>query len=448
MKKLSKEEVAAITPQQVHEIIGSLMLADGHSIVVDLARSQGQIVYDAKEGKPYLDFFSYFASNPIGHNHPKMFEPDFIEKIKRVAVGKPSNSDFYTVEMAQFVATFHRVAMPDNMQHLFLISGGGLAVENAFKVAMDWKVRKNIAAGKGEIGTKVIHFKNAFHGRTGYTLSTTNTFDPRKYMYYARFEDWPRISCPEARFPLEGKNLDNTITAEEKALDEIKTVLKREADEICCLIIEPIQAEGGDKHFRPEFLKALRELCTEYDILLVYDEIQTGMGLTGTMWAFQGLDAEPDIFAFGKKTQVCGIVVNSKVDEIERNVFVESSRLNSTWGGNLIDMVRCQRYLEIIEEENLVENAAKMGEYLLNRLKDIQSRHSMVSNARGRGLMCAFDMPDGDTRDKVIRKCFEKGMIILKCGSQTVRFRPSLNIEAEHIERGMTILDEVLNEMS
>jgi len=446
MKKMSKEEVAAIVPGQVHEIIGSVMLADGFPIVVDMARSQGQIIYDSKENKPYLDFFSYFASNPIGHNHPRMTEPEFVAKLGRAAVEKPSNSDVYTVEMAQFVATFHRVAMPDDMQHLFLISGGGLAIENAIKAAMDWKIRKNIEAGKGEIGTKVIHLKDAFHGRTGYTLTLTNTANPNKYKYYAKF-DWPRISCPAAKFPLEGKNLDDTIAAEKKALEEIESIFKADADNICSFIIEPVQGEGGDNHFRPEFLKAAKELCEKYDTLYILDEIQSGMGLTGNMWAWQTLGVQPDIFAFGKKSQVCGIVAGSRIDEVEENVFVVPSRLNSTWGGNLIDMVRCQRYLEIIEEENLVENAAKMGEYLQKGLRRLETDHEQVTNARGLGLMCAFDMPDTESRDKLMSRCFDRGLIMPSCGHRTVRFRPSLNIEVEHIDRAMVIIDEALREM-
>jgi len=423
------------------------MLADGYPLVVDLSRSQGQILFDSKEGKPYLDFFSYFASNPLGHNHPRMLEEDFLEKLKRVAVEKPSNSDIYSVEMAQFVATFHRVAMPDNMKHLFLVSGGGLAVENALKAAMDWKVRKNMAAGKGEIGTKVIYLKDAFHGRTGYTLTLTNTFNPDKYKYFARF-DWPRISSPAAIFPLEGENLEKTKSAEKVALNELEDILRGGADEICAFIIEPIQAEGGDRHFRPEFLRAVKDLCEKYDIMLIFDEVQTGMGMTGEMWAWQRLGVEPDILSFGKKSQVCGVMAGPRIDEVKDNVFELSSRINSTWGGNLIDMVRCQRYLEIIEDENLLKNAREMGDYLLDGLKKISEGHPEVTNARGLGLICAFDMPDTETRNKLITKVYNKGMIIISCGNRTVRFRPSLNVDKGSIDKGLAILDKAICEIA
>ncbi|MCD6501395.1 aminotransferase class III-fold pyridoxal phosphate-dependent enzyme, partial [bacterium] len=357
MKKYTRDEVDKFGPQDVHEAIGSVMLADGYDMVVDLERSQGQIIYDAKAKKSYLDFFSYFASNPIGHNHPKMRDPKFLEEIGKVAINNPSNSDLYTVEMAKFVATFSRVAMPEGMEHLFLVAGGGLAVENALKAAMDWKVRKNLAKGIGTedepIGTRVMHLEKAFHGRTGYTITLTNTADPRKYMYYARF-DWPRVSVPAAKFPLEGKNLEDTIALEKKSLAEIEAAFQSDPNGICAFIMEPIQGEGGDNHFRTEYFKAVRELCDKYDAILIYDEVQSGMGITGKMWAWQHHGIEPDIICFGKKAQVCGIIAGPRIDEVEHNVFVESSRINSTWGSNLTDMMRSRKYLEIIEEDNLV----------------------------------------------------------------------------------------------
>ncbi|MCD6501306.1 aminotransferase class III-fold pyridoxal phosphate-dependent enzyme, partial [bacterium] len=135
------------------------------------------------------------------------------------------------------------------------------------------------------------------------------------------------------------------------------------------------------------------------------------------------------------------------IDEVEHNVFVESSRINSTWGSNLTDMMRSRKYLEIIEEDNLVENAASMGKRLLDGLHEIESKFDVVTNSRGKGLMCAFDLPDGDLRKKFLSACMDKGMIVLPCGTHTVRFRPSLNVEAADIDRAMVIIDEVLTEM-
>jgi len=438
-----------LTPDKVHQTIGTYMLADGFDIVFDLEKSHGTYVHDAREDRDYLDFFTCFASSPIGFNHPKLTTPEFIEKLGRVAINKPSNSDLYTVEMAEFVDTFGRVAATPELRHLFFISGGALAVENALKAAFDWKVRLNIAKGvnrpdanEGDLkGTKVIHFEEAFHGRSGYTLSMTNTFDPRKIQYFPKF-DWPRVLSPKARFPLEGKNLDNVVARENEAMGQIEAAIRANPDDIAAICIEPIQAEGGDNHFRPEFLQALRRVADENDILLVFDEIQTGMGLTGTMWAYQQMGVVPDIAAFGKKAQICGIMVGERIHEVEDNVFKVSSRINSTWGGNLVDMVRCQRYLEIIEEEGLVENARVMGERFLTGLVSMSGGRDQVSNARGRGLMCAFDLPTTDLRNGFLTKLRGRGMMALPCGANTVRFRPPLTVSADEVDRALSLLDE------
>ena len=163
------------------------------------------------------------------------------------------------------------------------------------------------------------------------------------------------------------------------------------------------------------------------------------------MWCHQALDVVPDIIAFGKKTQVCGILAGPKIDEVKLNCFSESSRINSTFGGNLVDMVRFTRILEIIEEDNLVENAGNAGKYLLDRLVQLQSEFPSVSNARGRGLMCAFDLPDGETRDAFLNDVQAEGMLILGCGTRSVRFRPPLQTTHEHVDNGMKVIEKTLS---
>ena len=437
-----------ITPQNVHSTLRKHMLVDGYDLVFDLKKSQGSYIFDAKSGRRFLDFFTFFASSPLGYNHPKLTSPEFQERLAYVGVNKVTNSDFYTVELAEFVDTFSRVAIPSYLPHLFLISGGALAVENALKTAFDWKVRRNFTKGyKEEKGQQVIHFQQAFHGRTGYTLSLTNTFDPRKTMYFPKF-NWPRVLNPKINFPLNEENLREVERAEKESLTQIKEALTQNRDDIAAIIIEPIQGEGGDNHFRGEFLQALKEIADEEELFLILDEVQTGVGLTGKMWAHQHFDLEPDIICFGKKSQVCGLLCGPKVDQVEGNVFRESSRLNSTFGGNIVDMVRFQRYLEVIEEENLVENARRMGDYLLSQLEGIQEAFPLlVSNTRGRGLMAAFDLPDAQTRERLKGKVYENGMIVLGCGEKTIRFRPPLNISSEEIDEGMGILRKSLAEV-
>ncbi|MCD6327128.1 L-lysine 6-transaminase [bacterium] len=436
-----------ITPSTVHESLAKHMLADGFDLVIDLDRSKGSTIYDSRRGREFVDMFSFFASNPIGMNHPALLEVPFLARLTNAALHKPSNSDIYTVEMAEFVETFARVAMPPKTDYLFFIEGGGLAVENALKAAFDWKIRKNFAAGeKRELGNKVMHFREAFHGRTGYTLSLTNT-DPVKTMYFPKF-DWPRIENPKIVFPLEGKNIEAVKAAEARALSQIKEEFKKNAGDIAAIIIEPIQGEGGDNHFRAEFMQALRKAADDNDAMLIFDEVQSGLGLTGKMWCLEHFGVTPDIVCFGKKTQVCGIACSKRIDEVPDNVFKMSGRINSTWGGNLADMVRCQKYLEVIEEENLVENAAKMGARLLSGLKDLQrAKPDLLKNARGKGLMCAFDMANVELRDKIFSKAYENGLMILKTGARGIRFRPALNITAATIDLALSKLEDSIKQL-
>jgi len=312
------------------------------------------------------------------------------------------------------------------------------------KTAFDWKVRKNISKGNGERGQKILHFKEAFHGRGGYTMSLTNTQDPNKYLYFPRFLDWPRVENPKAIYPLTGKNLENTIEAEKRSLAQIKAILDKEALDIAAIILEPIQGEGGDNHFRPEFWQALRKFADQYDVLLIADEVQSGMGLTGKFWAYQYYGIVPDIVSFGKKAQVCGIMATSRIDEVPDNVFHVSSRINSTWGGNLVDMARSRKFLEIIEEDNLVQNAAQIGTYLTSKLSELASKYPQyITGIRGKGLMVAFDVPSPEECSKVKRLAYEKQIILISCGSQTVRFRPLLDTSKKEVDVLIAALDDI-----
>lgn len=436
----------SVSPDQVKQTLSKHILADGYDLTFDMEKSSGVHIYDAKYDRTLLDFFTCFASVPLGYNHPKMInDEEFKKNLMLAALTNPSNSDIYTTQYAQFVETFSRVGIPDYLPHAFFIAGGSLAIENALKVAMDWKVQKNFQKGyTRERGMKVLHFEKAFHGRSGYTLSLTNTL-PDKTKWFARF-DWPRVSVPDIKFPFTNEGYEDLKKREALSVSQIRQAFSDNKDDICAIIIEPIQSEGGDNHVREEFLVQLRQLADENECFLIYDEIQTGVGLTGKFWAHQHFseNARPDILAFGKKMQVCGILAGKKVDEIETNVFKVPSRINSTWGGNLADMVRSSKILEIIEEDDLVNKAALKGKYLQDQLFKISEKHEQLSNVRGRGLMTAFDFPSKEMRDKFILKGAEENVMFLGCGDRTIRFRPALIIEEKHIDQGLDVLEKIL----
>lgn len=439
----------SINPNEVVETLGKHILADGYDIIFDMEKSHGVYLYDSKYNRELLDFFTCFASVPLGYNHPKMTgDEDFKKNLLLAAMANPSNSDVYTTQFADFVDTFARVGIPAYLPHAFFIAGGALAVENAIKTAMDWKVQKNFEKGYlKERGFKVIHFEKAFHGRSGYTLSLTNTTED-KTKWFAKF-DWPRVSTPQINFPYSDENHDDLIQREAKSIAQIKQAFEDNKDDICAIIVEPILSEGGDLHLRQEFLETLRKLADEHEALLIYDEVQTGVGLTGKFWCHEhfGPAARPDILAFGKKMQVCGILASERVDEIKTNVFKVSSRINSTWGGNLVDMVRSSKILQIIEEDGLVAKAAENGQYLLEKLAEIAAEFKIVTNVRGKGLLSAFDFPTQEIRNTFLKKGLENNVMFLGCGSRSIRFRPALIITKAEMDKGVEVMRTIIKDL-
>jgi L-lysine 6-transaminase len=428
-----------LEPGRVHEVLARSILVDGLDFVLDLDCSAGSYLVDARDGRRYLDMFTFFASSALGVNHPALaHDEEFRAELTDAAVNKPSNSDVYSVPMARFVQTFARVLGDPALPHLFFVDGGALAVENALKVAFDWKSRHNEARGVDpELGTRVLHLQGAFHGRSGYTLSLTNS-NPVTVARFPTF-DWPRIDAPYHR---PGADID---ALEAESLRQARAAFEAYQHDIACFVAEPIQGEGGDRHFRPEFFAAMRALCDEFDALMIFDEVQTGCGLTGTAWAYQQLGVAPDVVAFGKKTQVCGVMAGRRVDEIAANVFAVPSRLNSTWGGNLTDMVRARRILEVVEADELFENAAAQGRYLRARLDELANDFpGFVLDVRGRGLMCAFSLPTTADRDELLRRLWRYGVIVLSSGQTSVRFRPALTVSRAEIDEAVAALRDVL----
>jgi L-lysine 6-transaminase len=431
---------AALLPGQVTAELEKHILVDGFKLIFDLDKSHGSIFVDAATGRELIDLYSFYASQPIGFNHPHFSKPAVEAELLQAAKIKVANADVYTVPFAKFVRTFARVMGLKGMERYFFIEGGSLAVENALKTAMDWKVRKNVAAGKGERGTEIIHFEQAFHGRSGYTMSLTNT-DPKKIAYFAKFP-WPRIPNPYLDFSLPEKDRIKKVEEKERAAESrIRDVLSQKRDEIAAIIIEPIQGEGGDNHFRGEFLKTLRNICDDNDVLLIFDEVQCGMGITGRNWCCEHFGVLPDLLAFGKKAQVCGVMAGPRLDEVKDNCFRLPSRISSTWGGNFTDYVRSTHYLTIIEDEQCVDNAAKMGDYFLSELRALASRNPVISAVRGRGLMIAFDLPNGDQRDMFWKGAYELGLLVVRCGERSIRMRPVLDVKSDIIDAAIRIME-------
>jgi L-lysine 6-transaminase len=433
-------------PRGVIAQLGRHILVDGFKLVIDLEQSRGSCLVDARTGREFVDLYSFFASMPVGYGHPHFSRPEVEADLLAAAKVKVASADVYSVQYATFIETFARVMGLPPLERYFFIEGGAAAVENALKAAMDWKVRKNLAVGRGERGTEILHFERAFHGRSGYTMSLTNT-ELRKTQYFAKFP-WPRVPAPAIDHALPPAERGRAVAAKEKQVEaQIREIIAQKGTDIAAIIIEPIQGEGGDNHFRGEWLRALRQICDESDVLLIFDEIQCGMGLTGKNWCCQHFDVLPDLLVFGKKAQVCGVMAGPRLDDVKDNVFRLPSRINSTWGGNFTDFVRSTHFLRIIETQKLVDNARRHGERFHEELHALTRRHGGITGVRGRGLMLAFDLPDPTRRDVFWKGVFDLGLLVLRSGERSVRLRPVLDVTDEVMEKALQIMDKQCRRM-
>lgn len=419
----------------------------------DLWHSHGTYLRDIS-GEEFLDLCGFLGTAPLSFDHPDLRDKTFLEQLGKAGFYRPSLSDFWPEVFAGFIEDFRQTAVPPYMNYLYFIEGGALAVENALKTAFDWKVKKNIANGslKFPVSEKIlpetciIGFNYAFHGRSGYTLSLTKTSDPRKYQYYPRF-DWFCVDPPVERYD----NLGTIVNLEEisrqtiQALSLLNEYLENHADSVAAIIIEPIQCEGGDRHIPVSFFKDLKTLTDQYGCLLIYDEVQTGFGSTGKMWAHEhfGKNAIPDLLSFAKKAQTSGIMASAtKLDEIKDHVFSDSeagkSRINSTWGGNLVDMLRCKQILKAIGSGHLLKNAEEIGEYFLNGLRDLCKQFSdLIENPRGRGMVLAVDAISPYTKKSLWDAFYHEKLLCLTCGIKTVRFRPHLDLKKTDVNEAL-----------
>ena len=423
-------------PTMVLDQLAHHQLVDGFPMVIDLERSEGVWIQDAMSGDRYLDAFTCFASMPLGYNHPGMNDPDFLDTLRTASLCNISNADLYSVEMADFVDTFANHVTPEGFDHHFWIAGGGLAVENAMKAAFDWKAQR---LGRHDFeedcnDLAIMHFRQAFHGRTGYTMSVTNTI-PDKVGLFPKFP-WPRIHNPACVFDADGQVCNDIEAEEAKACAEIEKAIASPAfrNKIAGILIEPMQGEGGDNHFRPEFLARLREYAQECDALLLFDEVQTGFFGSGKPWFWQHHGVAPDVVAFGKKAQVCGVYAGPRLDEVETNVFRRSSRINSTWGGNLVDMVRSRRYIELIVRDQIATHIHQVGARVIDGMRELARSTGAFHNVRGVGSLIACSFKDPESRNAMVRDLFEHKVIALPCGDQAMRFRLPLIMSHEEAD--------------
>ncbi|SEV95259.1 aminotransferase class III-fold pyridoxal phosphate-dependent enzyme [Natrinema salifodinae] len=393
------------------------------------------------DGNVLLDFTSHVAAAPLGYNNPAIREKleafDLVDPLKIAGQdfyvsggGPPDDPDFPgpTQLMDRLVA------MTDHydMDRVFLSNSGAEAVENAIKICY--------AAG----GHRAFTFDGAFHGRTLGALSLNRS----KAVHRSGFPEVPGVvSVPypatdeayEIRWRTDGPG--GNVVAD--ALHPERGVV--DPDEVAYLILEPIQGEGGYRVAHPEFARDLEELREEYGLRIIADEIQSGLGRTGELWAVDHLDLTPDVITSGKGLRVGATISRS-------DVFPEQKgRLSSTWGaGDLIAAMQGALTIDVIHEENLLANVRERGDQLRTRLEDAiaDGEAPGAVDVRGRGLMLAVEFDAKDRRDAVLETAFRKGLLTLGCGYKTLRLLPPLDVTEREIDLGADLLLETIDEVA
>ena len=399
-------------------------------IKIDFDKSSGSYLFDKVSNRKYLDFFGMYSSIPLGYNHPIFLSQAFREELLRVATVKISNCEMLADESAEFNREFSSYVGKGKFEYFHYCCTGAMAIEAAIKTAMDYKKSQQ---------PKVISFKENFHGIYGYGGWVTSRSGPsgKRLEGYPR-PFWPQFDNPVITYDEMGKPQKNLDKVNE-VLTNIEQILKREAADIAAILVEPIQCTYGEQYFAPEFFQGVRTLADQYDVPLIFDEIQTGFGGSGKVWYFEHLDIEPDIVTFGKKAQLSGIMAKRKF----ANIFDIPNRLEATWDADLVDMVRCKYILRTYQKDGILDNVNKMGKLLVEGLAGMKQ----LENTRGTGLLIAFDFDSKEKRDKFFNGLRSEGLICNPTLDQTMRFRPNLNVSSDEINHALEIIRRVDNSL-
>ena len=368
---------------------------------------QGCYIEDV-DGERYLDFTSNIASCPLGYSHPELNE--IIKRYVGIGAHKIAGQDFYCEEHSQLAEKLLSISKSNSK--LFFINSGAEAVENAIKIAY----RRN-----GPLpGISCI---NAFHGRTLGALAFTFSKEVQK-------SNFPEFSTKRIKF---------CITNNDPEIDTIQKIVNE--NKISFIITELVQGEGGVNVASKKFIANLNKVSRKFDIPLIIDEVQTGLGRTGKWWTYQHYNIKPDIVTIAKALQVGAVVFDKKLEPHKPGV------LSSTWGGgSRIDMAIGMKTIDIISKEKLLERVNKSGDFLIKNLMELKNRYNIIMDVRGLGLMLGVEFLKKEIRDKIIYKLFKNKLLVIPSGVKTIRILPPLIITENEISKGLNIFEKILKE--
>lgn len=421
------------------------VLCEPQPFAIDLEKCDGMWLVTV-DGQRLFDWSSYYGSKLIGHNHPGLYEPSYITRLCRAANNKTANPDFLTQECLDYYRCLHKLA-PVSMRNpkleVYTVNSGAEAVENMMKYLISRFNSKRMAAGKTASNRRFVYFDKAFHGRTVFALAVTQTLDPVATKDFHGLTSGGNIKLPFPSYDSDRSEAEN-MRLTHNVLEMAETVLSQMSDEIVGIIVEPIQGAGGQRVALPAFFRGLSEIAAKHDVYLAFDEVQTGLGATGKVFAIDHFDLPnpPLAVATGKKFGNGVVYMYEPLEEI--------GVLDSTWGGTLADMVRVTREIEIVESEGLIERAAETGEYLAAALQKLQLNHQGVMlNVRGMGLYQGFSLDTEARKRNLVKVARDShGLLLLGGGERSIRLRPNLSVTKDDVDLLITLLDKSLEEVA
>ena len=428
------------------------------SVVIDDVASQGTIITDV-DGNRFLDLFSSFALGALGYNHPRLLEVARSPAYVHASINPTSTPFMTSTTWFDLLQEMERHA-PAGMAKVFCVDSGGEGVEAAMKAAfiVHGEARRRAAgqpvnpleqaaelqqAWMENHGTDavIVSFSGAFHGRGLGPMSATHS----KVIHKADLPafGWPTVPFPANRWPLEA-HADENAALETASLAELERTLDAYAGRVAAVLVEPMQSEGGDRHASAAFFREVQRLAGAAGAALILDEVQTGMGISGTMWLHQQLDLPkpPELVTFGKKMQLGGFFAAPSHD------IRQFGRMYQTRNGDRARLMLGVATMQAIVGDGLLDRVREVGAAFLAGLQALERRRPrLVSEARGRGFLLAFDMPDVKTRDAILAAALRRGVFATYTGARSVRLRPHLITGHAEVELALSVFDDVLAEM-